>query len=65
MLIFFTQKIEDFKSANGMNVSPRACEKTDNTAGFYLGEYWKSEVEAKGATVEVISKDDLKFEDVV
>lgn len=62
-MIYFEENIQPFTAESGMKVSPIACELTDNRQGYYLGDEWKEEVEAKGATTEQITKDDLIIED--
>lgn len=62
-MIYFTKNIPPFNAANGMRVSPIACELKDNRTGYYLGKDWREEIEAKGATVELIEKKDLKTEE--
>ena len=59
-MIFWTLKIEPFKAANGMNITPIPCELIDNRAGYYLSADWKTEIEAKGGNTEFISKSDIK-----
>ena len=59
-MIFWTEKIDPFKAANGMQVSPAACELKDGRNGYCLGLDWKSEIEAKGGNTEFIYKSDIK-----
>ena len=63
-MIFFEENINSFTVANGMQVTPIPCELNDSRQGFYLGEDWKEEIEAKGATVELIEKEDLKIKEI-
>lgn len=60
-LIFFTAEITPFKAQSGVMVSPCPCELKDGRNGWFLGEDWKDEIIAK-TTVELISKEDLKQE---
>lgn len=64
-MIFFTKKIEPFKAEKGMQVSPIPCELTDNRTGFFLGDEWTTEIEAKGGEVETITKEDLKKDEII
>lgn len=62
-LIFFTRYIKPFKAAIGVQVSPCPCELKDGRKGYFLGEDWREEIEGKGVTVELITKEDLKQEE--
>lgn len=59
-LIFFTTEIKPFKAKTGVMVSPCGCQLKDGRKGFFLGEDWRREIEAKGLTVEIITKQDIK-----
>lgn len=59
-MIFFTENITPFNAANGMRVTPIACELNDNRTGFRASDAWKDELESKGVHAEVISEEDLK-----
>ena len=63
IMIFWTEHIEPFK-AGTRNCVPCACELKDGRIGYFLGNDWKQEIEAKGVTVEIITKADLKELDV-
>lgn len=63
-MIFFTTHIEPFRALTGMLVSPCACELKDGRKGYFLGDDWIEEIEAKGITVEEITKEDLKQEEI-
>ena len=62
-MIFFEEDIQPFTAASGMKITPISCELKDNRQGYYLGDEWKEEIEAKGTTTELITKEDLKIED--
>lgn len=61
-MIFFTTLIEPFIASTGMLVLPCHCELKDGRTGYFLGDDWKEEIEAKAVTVEIITKEDLKEE---
>lgn len=61
-LIFWTTEIKPFK-AQTRNCVPCLCELKDGRKGWFLGEDWKEEIEAK-TEVELISKNDLKEEEI-
>lgn len=63
-MIFFTTHIEPFRASTGMLVSPCQCELKDGRKGYFLGDDWREEIEAKGVTVELITKDDLKVKEI-
>lgn len=64
-MIFFTQNIEPFISNSGMNVSPTPCTLTDNREGFYFAvNTWNSELEAKGAVLEQITREDILLDEI-
>ena len=63
MIIFFTQEIKPFTTDKGMHVNPIACELVDTRKGYFLSQQWSSEVEAKGAKVELINKSQLLVND--
>lgn len=64
IMIFWTEKIEPFK-AGTRNCVPCACELKDERTGYFLGEDWREEIEGKGVSVEIITKEDLKQEEIV
>lgn len=43
-----------------MKVSPIPCELTDGRTGYFLGSDWQDEIEAKGAIVEQVVKEQIK-----
>lgn len=63
-LIFWQTEIQPFTAATGVQVTPCACELKDGRTGYYLGFDWKQEIEAKGATVELITTDNLVQHDI-
>lgn len=63
-MIYFEKEIKPFKTSKGMKVNPIPCELKDSRKGYYLGYNWKEEIEAKGATTELIKKEDLKIEEI-
>lgn len=63
-MIFWTKHIEPFTASTGMLVSPCQCELKDGRKGYFLGENWREEIEAKGVTVEIITKADLKQQEI-
>ena len=62
-MIYFEEEIMPFKAGADM-CRPIPCELKDNRQGYYLGDDWKEEIEAKGATTEPIEKQDLKIEEI-
>jgi|11BtaG_2_1085332.scaffolds.fasta_scaffold195945_2 hypothetical protein len=63
-LIFFEDEINPFKSVIGVTVSPQKVELKDGRKGYFLGDDWREEMESKGGTVEVITKNDLKVDKI-
>lgn len=63
-MIFFTTHIEPFTASTGMLVSPCQCELKNGRKGYFLGEDWKEEIKGKGVTVEIITKADLKEQEI-
>ena len=47
-----------------MNVVPIPCTLIDERTGYYLGKDWKDEIEGKGITVELITKEDLVVSEI-
>lgn len=58
-IIFFTKKLNAFKSKKGNYIQGIPCELKTNEKGFYLGKDWQKEIEAKGVKTRVISFDEI------
>jgi|GEM_PF-2714051 len=63
-LIFFTTEVAPFTATIKMNVVPIPCTLIDERTGYYLGKDWKDEIEGKGITVELITKEDLVVSEI-
>lgn len=61
-MIFFQEQIEPFFISENNRINPRPCELIDGRKGYFLADDKQSEIESKGATVEQISKDQIKIE---
>ena len=57
-MIFFSEDIPKFKAGADV-INPIPCELKDGRRGYFLGDDWQIEIEAKGATVEQIEKSQI------
>lgn len=64
-MIFFTEKIKPFyEKGNPHIVKPIPVTLKNNTQGYILGEDKRALIESRGVSVEVISKDDIKVDEI-
>lgn len=65
-MIFFTEKIKPFYEKGNPHIVSPIGEVTlkDNRIGYVLGDDKKASIEAKGVSVEIISKDDIKIDEI-
>lgn len=61
-MIFFEKQIEPFFISENNRINPIPCTLIDGRNGFFLGDDKKSEIEAKGAIVEQVAKEQIKTE---
>ena len=66
-MIFFQEKIAPFRP-NGYGekhlINPNKCDLVDGRNGYFLADDKKDLIEAKGATVEHITKDQIKQDEL-
>lgn len=61
-MIFFTENIKPFNASNGMKITPYPCKLIDGRIGYCADDFWSVELEAKGAIIEQITKEEIDVE---